>query len=414
VISVIAKRGREGMRASAFAEYGSCDTSRVGGAVSGGAVSGGAVSGSSAIGDFAVRAARMSTEGFSAREDDLDDDGHASLTFNAKAGLNLPGDARLGLALRRATSDAEFDPSFGSGSPTVATEDRAAALSLAMPVLGDRADIAAQVGYGEVARACEPSFGPPDSNGERRFARLQGNVEITPTDTLSLGVAHERITGYGTFLSRDSHDISSVFALRETRPLDGPTICTGLRQDEHPEFDGNPSGRASAAHAPSDSMTLRGGCGAACKAPTLSQIATGFPNAKPETSRGWEPGADCATPDGRFAAGLTPAQQDLTDEIDFASPNDFHTNLDAAGCGGVEATGDARLSPSFVLTGAYTYLAARDADTGARATAPTRCWPVMVAARSGGCCRPPATTAIPTRRARWRAGCASTSRRAMS
>jgi vitamin B12 transporter len=352
VVSIITKRGRGAPTATVFAEYGSYETLRTGGTVSGATESA----------DFAISATKFSSQGFSARKGDPDLDGSDGLTINAKGGIALPGDGRLGLTLRRAQSHSDFD--FGDQASDA--EERSAALSLTLPVWGDVADIAAQVGYAEITRAYTGGFGPYDYTGERRFARLQLNVDANDWNTLSFGAEQERITAYGTYMSQDSDNMTSLFALWETRPVSGLTVSAGLRHDEHSQYGGNRSGRVAAAYAVTDRVTLRGGYGTAFKAPTLAQISFGFPDPKAEKSEGWELGADYASRDGRFSAGVTVFHQDLTDQIEYDLTNFNYTNLDATTYDGVELTARSRLTDSLTLSGAYTYLDARDETAATR------------------------------------------------
>lgn len=377
VIAITTKRGTTGVQGSFFVEGGSYGTFRTGGTASG----------ASEIGDFSVSATRTSIDGFSSyKSADPDDDGTSNLTINARAGVNLPGDGRLGMVLRRSESSTDFDDSFGSGVPSSDARELSGALTFDMPVWDDRAVISAQAGYARIERSSDDSgVVQRDYRGERRFARVQADVEANDWNTVTFGAEHERVTGtgndytfFGPGMGRHSYSISSAFGLWESRPVDGLTLSGGLRHDEHSEVGGNLSGRVSAAYAATDQITLRGGWGTAFKAPTLFQQSYGTPNPnpdlKPQTSQGWEAGLDFASRDGRFTAGATVFQQWIEDEITYVSsgiwgtPNyvEFYDNVDETSYSGLELTGSARLNSMFVLSGAYTYTEAHDDATDAR------------------------------------------------
>ena len=374
VIAITTKRGTTGVQGSFFVEGGSYGTFRAGGSASG----------ASETGDFAVSLTRTSTDGFSSLKADSsgDDDGMSSLAINARAGINLPGDGRLGMTLRRSQSTVDYDNPYAPGTtPTGDNEELSTALTFDMPVWGDRVDISAQVGYAQVERSSEVY----DYNylGERRFARLQATVDANDWNTLTFGAEHERFNGEGDYfgavdLPKSHSSISSFFGLWETRPLAGLTLMGGLRHDEHSEIGGNLSGRISAAYAATDEITLRSSWGTAFKAPSLYQQTYGTPvpnlGLKPQTSQGWEAGVDFASADGRFAAGATVFQQKLKDEIDYDSDGiwdtpgyeDGYYNIDSSSYSGLELTGSARLNSMFVLSGAYTYTDAHNDVTDTR------------------------------------------------
>lgn len=374
VIAITTKRGTTGVQGSFFVEGGSYGTFRTGGSASG----------ASETGDFSVALTRTDIDGFSSLKADPsgDDDGMSSLAINARAGINLPGDGRLGMTLRRSQSTVDLDNPYAPGTkPTSDNEELSTALTFDMPVWSDRADISAQVGYAQVERDSEVY----DYNylGERRFARLQATVDANDWNTLTFGAEHERFNGEGDYfgavdLPKSHSSITSFFGLWETRPLAGLTLTGGLRHDEHSDVSGNLSGRISAAYAATDEITLRGNWGTAFKAPSLYQQTYGTPtpnpDLKPQTSQGWEVGVDFASADGRFSAGATVFQQELKDEIDYAADGvwgtpgyeDGYYNIDSSSYSGLELTGGARLNSMFVLSGAYTYTDAHNDVTDTR------------------------------------------------
>lgn len=216
-----------------------------------------------------------------------------------------------------------------------------------------------------------------------------GTSQITDTARLTLGAdVQEEEARYANLTSGvESVTTAGAFAEVLFTPNASTDIITTLRYDDHSEFGGEPTGRAAFAWRPTAGLTLRGAASTGYRPPSIDELFGNYPGnfpffgnpaLQPETSESFEIGADY-----RFAAwgriSATLFQTGIENFIQFSS---CPLNASFSGCAqgtnstlvnvpgkttfkGVEIDGEMDLSETVTLTGAYTYIDARE-SSGAR------------------------------------------------
>lgn len=157
-----------------------------------------------------------------------------------------------------------------------------------------------------------------------------------------------------------------------------------IRYDRNDVFDDAVTWRVQVYHRVNDALRLRAAGGTGIKNPSQTELFgynaavfpfQGNPNLKPETSRGWEAGADFTALEGRARLSATWFESTLSDEIYgaygafdvspgcAAPPPGASTSCNRATDStreGLEFSGDVLISDAVSLSGAYTWLRARE------------------------------------------------------
>jgi vitamin B12 transporter len=153
------------------------------------------------------------------------------------------------------------------------------------------------------------------------------------------------------------------------------TGTAGVRIDKHERFRHETTWRlALSRQFPALAMRVRGSIATGFKAPTANQLFvdsltsfgpfTGNPNLRPETSRGWELGADRSFAGDRFSAGLTWYQQRIRDLITFNSTFTSNENRDRVRIRGAEGYLHGEFGERLSARLGASYTRSEDAATG--------------------------------------------------
>jgi vitamin B12 transporter len=202
---------------------------------------------------------------------------------------------------------------------------------------------------------------------------------------LSFGVTHEReevrqASGDAFFRTTTNADAGSTgvhaaYQLRLFRRLD---LSAGIRNDDAEDYGTHTTYRLGAVLAvPEIGARLRTAYGTAFKAPSLYQrygrigdFFQGNPDLRPETSAGWEAGAEFDIPLARqkdFATlGATYFDNRIRDLINYDASFTSLENIDRARIKGAEFTATLRPARWLTVNAAYTITDARDARSGER------------------------------------------------
>ncbi len=365
VVSIVTKRSGTGLEGGLFAEAGSFDAFRGGASVSRGGDAG----------DFRLAATQLTTQGISKadeRNGNTEKDGFDSLTLSAKAGLNLPGGARIDSSILWNDARAEFDSfrsgaqgSVGDGDEVSETMEQSAHAALKVPLFGGRLDNRLLAGRAEIDRRNltngSPSF---DAMGERTLFRYQGTLDINPRNTLAAGAERERLA-----TNMDRSVLSGLFALYEFRPADPLTLTGGVRSDDHDRFGSETTARFAASYRPSPALTLRGSWGQGFKAPTIFQstyfccgAAVANEALRPERSHGMEAGLDWKPAADRVQASITLFRQNTEDLINFSFGVGGYENIAEVESEGIEVSASWALSDYVELRADYAWIEAKEGD----------------------------------------------------
>lgn len=209
------------------------------------------------------------------------------------------------------------------------------------------------------------------NKGDRTKADLRADLTLPRGHTLVAGLEaeRERLTDQPT---RYDNDNRAVFAELQSRPGAPVSLTASARYDDNDRFGGHATVRLAAAHtlAPTGTL-LRASYGTGFKAPTLTQLFVSFPdfgffanpNLEPEESRGFDLGFEQPLGD-RVTVGATYFRQTIRNLIQSNAAFDSYENIGRARASGVEAFAAAQLAPGLSARIDYTYVEAKDRDTG--------------------------------------------------
>ena len=359
VVSITTKRPEEGLGGSVFGEYGSFDTFR----------GGASVENANDIGDFRVALTGTSSDRISKADEDQgndEDDPYEAVSLSGKAGLNLPGDARIAASVLWSDAESAFDASGGANGDADRvneSEELSANVSLTGSLLDGRLDNLLLVGYSDIDRQNftdgAASFG---AEGERMIYRYQGTFTLNEMSTVAFGAEREDSEANG-----NEATIDGLFALVAVNPTEQITLTGGIRIDDHETFGSETTGRVAAAYNPTEQLTLRASWGQGFKAPTIFQT-TFFccgatePNAdlQAETSEAFDIGLDWRSSDGRGELGVTYFDQEVENQIDFSFAVGGYQNIEQVNSTGVELYGAYALNDWVTVAANYAYIDAED------------------------------------------------------
>jgi len=364
VVNIISKRPQEGFSGRLFAEGGSFETAR-------GGIS---VSGANDIGDLRLAISGITSDGISKAEEDdgnPERDRYEGLTFAGRGGINLPASIRLEANVRHNSGRTDIDgfppPNFSLSDTqdTSQTEQFTGGVTLKVPLLEERIQNVAMIGYTDIVRTGNFGGFRARDAGDRLILRYQGSADLNDQHRVALGAEHEENNANGQETS-----IDGFFGLYEYSPLDTLTISAGIRYDDHSRFGDETTARTAISWRALETLTLRGSWGEGFKAPTIFQLTQSFGSLpandqlQPETSEAFDVGFDF-TPNNRASLSVTYFNRDTENLIIFA-PNFRYENLDATQAQGLEVSADFQLSNAISLSTDYAYIDAEDATTGER------------------------------------------------
>lgn len=388
VLSITTKRPTQGLSGDVFLEYGAFDSFRGGASVSAG----------NETGDFRVSATAIDSGGISKADSangNSEQDTFASGTIAARGGFNLVGDARLSVSLLWNEAQTEFDSfapgaqgSIGDGDELSETEELAAQVSLAVPLLDGRFRNLFVLGYSDIERDnFTNGIASFSADGSRDTYRYQGNFDINDRNTVAFGFERE-----DSEIGPDSITLDGLFGLYEFKPFEGLTLTAGVRSDDIEGFGRETTARIAAAFSPTEQLTLRGSWGEGFKAPTIFQSTFFFgvatmpnPDLQPESSDAFDVGLDWRSVNGRSELGVTYFHQDTTNLITFSFAAGGFENIAQSQSQGVEVFAGFQLTPWLDLTANYAWIDATDESTGDRLVrVPRHSGDLSFAVNSGG------------------------------
>jgi vitamin B12 transporter len=220
-----------------------------------------------------------------------------------------------------------------------------------------------------------------DYVGDRVGGEYQANLRMDALGSLIVGARGEQETAdvsserlLPTPLARTASIAGeqvtrSLFALWQLPLGERLTVTAGGRVDDVADVDRFETWRTTLAYAlPETGTKLRASAGTGGKAPTLYQLYAptyGNTSLKSEESFGWDAGVDQRLFGGRMTVSLTGFGNQLQNLIDYDSVAKRYFNVARAETSGLEVGADAVVWPDWVtLKLAYTYLRAKDVDTG--------------------------------------------------
>jgi vitamin B12 transporter len=226
-----------------------------------------------------------------------------------------------------------------------------------------------------------------DFIGDRVGAEYQATLRLQQFGSLIAGARLERETadsfsqavaptpGFKTRTLAAEQDTQSAFALWQWPASERLTLSLGGRYDKVSDAGAFPTLRTTVAYRiPETGSKLRASAGTGAKAPTLFQRFSpqfGTPDLSPERSFGVDAGIDQDLFEGRVVLSATVFANRFRNLINFVSgqpcppsQTGCYVNVQRASTSGVEVSARAILIENgLTVTGAYTYLQAKDSIT---------------------------------------------------
>jgi vitamin B12 transporter len=334
----------------------------------------------------------------------FEDDGYSRFGGFGRIGYDPGNGFRFDLGVIRVDTDQDYDAAFGAFPDTPSFARRrfsqisaraeldsfGGALTHSLQLFANRTDRTFRdVSLGRPGGVLrETSRTLTDFNGERVGAEYQATLRLQQFGSLIAGARWERETADSfstTIVPTPSpkartlaaeQDTASVFALWQWPVTDRLNVSLGGRHDKVSNVAGFTTWRATAAYLiPETGTKLRASAGTGAKAPTLFQLFSpqfGTAGLAPERSFGFDAGVDQDLLDGRVTVSFTAFANRITNLINFASgppclpAQTFgcYVNVAKANTSGVEIAARASLIEGWLaISGAYTYLTAKDAST---------------------------------------------------
>lgn len=237
------------------------------------------------------------------------------------------------------------------------------------------------ISFGATQLPADTFFNKYEYIGSRTGAEYQGTLGLNAFGSLIFGGRYERemidsysesITPFPAPRTKDvgkGQDTRSAFALWQLPLGERLDLSLGGRVDDVVNTVTFKTWRATLAYRILETDTkLRASLGTGGKAPTLYQLYAPFfgtPTLQPEHSFGGDIGIDQHLFNGRAKISITGFANRINNLIDFDFGTFTYQNTARAETSGVEVAGDAVLVPEkLVLKGAYTFLRAKDRNTG--------------------------------------------------
>ncbi len=317
--------------------------------------------------EFALSFGRITSEGFSARDTDDENDGFEQSTANLFAAYQITDAIRVGVNGLWSDTTIEFDRSTTDSSGE-SDEIRRGARVFGEFDTGAWTHELSFSRY-EIERFDAGGF-TREFIGERDTVAYLARGELSPSLALAFGAdwTEERSSLDGTEYDAAN---SAIFGEVKATPNDQVELSLTLRYDDYSDFDGQLSGRAALSYALTDATTLRASIGTGYRAPSLYERFGPFAGSgalDPESSRSIDLGIEHSYGSaGSVRATLFYTQID--DLIGFgAGPNCLpsqtfgcYTQLDGVTeTRGLELSGTYALTDRIRLSGTYTLT---DAET---------------------------------------------------
>lgn len=334
------------------------------------------------------------TDGFSAFNEARgarERDGYRQYGANGKLALDVTDG--FGLEARGRYADAKVDldgfpaPAFAlADTGDYSTNEELSGYAGArLALLGGRFRNRLGVAYSRVDRANFGATGPAtfDSRGLNRRFEYQGVLkagivqatvgaesERSRFDTVSFGAA-----------SRARALINSVYGEVTLTPVTGIALTGGVRHDDHSRFGGETTAAGNVVLSPNGGRTIiRASYGEGFGAPSLYQLFGDYGNERlmPERANSWDAGVTQRLLGEAVQVQATYFHRDTRNQIDFVScfgvtspicvnrPFGTYDNIRRTRAEGVEATLVLQPIDPLRFAFAYTYLDARNRDTGLR------------------------------------------------
>lgn len=368
VINIITRQASNGLRGSASVEAGSFGTHREAIEVSYG----------SAVGGILASLSHTYTDGYSRRDNNLEDDSTRQWSGFVRGTLHMGEDLSLDAQLQVNQVDSESDERTTDQSGRRELDTYNGVVRLRHESFDDRWINTLTLYGGTIDnfddKGADPSSGPDDTfyRGQRTGAELTSQFSFGGYGTLLTGLSAERQEARQTRIGRaptydDSEVYLAAFAMHQFSIGQNLHLSAAVRMDDFDDAGVFVTGRGTAVYEIYETETrIHASVGTGANAPTLYQrfAAARFdPNLLPGESVGGDLGITQALFDGRLNVDITGFFNRFDNLIDYQGSfsTGVYVNIAEADTYGLEVTADARVIPGHLDASAhYTYLVAND------------------------------------------------------
>lgn len=375
VISIITKTGKGTPRVTASVEGGSHNTHNETAGISGAAEKFNYAFNVSNFHSGSTRATPIATL---APGDDRNSDSYDNVSISTKLGADLTDNLSVGIVGRYADMDTTFTqddgfPSFPEDLRSNTAENFLYTRAFAdLSTLDGKFDHTFGVSYGENRRTgIDPNPGtflPAFSffTGERVGADWQGDIHLSDSQTIVLGLEHENESIGGGVEANTT--TNSGYTELHSQITERFYNTLSLRYDDNDVFGNETTYRiAPVYHFPETGTKLKASYGTGFKAPTLSQLfdatfGTNNPNLQPEESKGFDVGFEQTVLNSKVNFGSTFFHNDIKNLITFG-PGFVLANINKAETYGFENFVSYSPIKTLELRADYTFTRTEDANT---------------------------------------------------
>lgn len=318
---------------------------------------------------LSINATGYRTDGISAAASGTERDGYENVTFDVNAEHAFSDVFSVFGSALYIDAEAEFDnQGFGTILPsdnltaTNHSKQLAGRAGFNLDLMDGRFRNTVSVQAFDLERSITGTAFDGSYDGRRYKADYLGAFDVNEWLTVQGGADYERQSAVfpaGMFNPQIDSDfwIAGVWGEAIATPVENLTLTAGLRQDEHSEFGGHTTYRATASYLIDATGTrLHGSVGTGFRAPSLNELFGPFganPNLRPETSFGFDIGVEQRFWNDRAIADITYFQLEIDDLIGYTTQYDQIPGTSRMR--GVEASLSYAATDWLDLTGAYTY-----------------------------------------------------------
>jgi len=313
------------------------------------------------------------TDGISAAAAGTERDGYENITLDIAAEHAFSDMFSVFGSGLYIDGEAEFDNGFPISDSLTAVNystQFAARAGFNLNLLDGRFRNTVSVQAYDLEREIAGTFFDGTYEGRRKKVEYQGQLDVSEWLTLQGGADYEKqdaLFPEGAFNPEITADFSNTGLWSEiiATHIEGLTLTTGLRHDNHSEFGDHTTYRATGSYLIAATQTrLHGSVGTGFRAPSMNELFGPFganPDLQPETSTSFDLGVEQRFLDSALIADITYFNMRVEDLISY-SGGGYNQVPGTSRSHGVEASLAYAVNSQLTLGGAYTYTKSEDAD----------------------------------------------------
>ena len=310
---------------------------------------------------YSVAASYSDLDGFSASSTGTEDDGYRNATGSASIRWSITDQLDIDVVARFSDDRVDFDGFSAEENHFIDGRMELLKIQPRLSLRDGRWEQEFSLQEIRHERDTTSAF-PSRVRGELRTVSWQNEVKVGSSHDLVLGLEGEEETARFDSFKADATNVA-IFAQDAVKLGEHGFATFGLRYDDHSEYGGEATYRATGGYEFESGTTIRGSAGTGFKAPALLQLnPLGFGGNQalsPERSRGYDVGVDQLLRDGRVLFGVTVFYNRIDDLIipvfDPGSGTFLNLNIDEARTQGVEAYIDAQPLTRLGFGFSYTF-----------------------------------------------------------